>query len=202
MRLVIHLVFPAENNNTFHLDIQLKGVVEVDGAVASMLGTKLELKMQKAESCSWAKLDIPKVVSKEKKDKRRKKYCHFPLRCPLGVARRHGGGTPRRPGRTSEDSHWLEVSRMAGVEPPPLAGLLTSTGGPRHWQPPHCSLLDNTRQRQLKEGGRLPASILRRVWVVTPNHTTLWTVYSPHTHPSHTDKGRSPLTTQEEVTCR
>ena len=29
VRLVIHLVFPAENNNTFHLDIQLKGVVEV-----------------------------------------------------------------------------------------------------------------------------------------------------------------------------
>ena len=42
----------------------------MDGAVASMLGTKLELKMKKAESCSWAKLDIPKVVSKEEKEKK------------------------------------------------------------------------------------------------------------------------------------
>ena len=67
MRLYIHLVFPAENDNTFTLDLELKGVVDVEASKASMLGTKLEVKMKKAESVSWAKLDIPKVVKKEEK---------------------------------------------------------------------------------------------------------------------------------------
>jgi cysteine/histidine-rich domain-containing protein len=57
-----HLHFPAENIN-FDLDLELKGVVEVDACTCSMLGTKLEIKMKKAETGSWAKLDIPwKVV--------------------------------------------------------------------------------------------------------------------------------------------
>merc|ERR1719233_898127 len=43
------------------------GVVDVEASKASMLGTKLEVKMKKAESVSWAKLDIPKVVKKEEK---------------------------------------------------------------------------------------------------------------------------------------
>merc|ERR1719397_411121 len=60
VRLYIHLVFPAENDNTFTLDLELKGVVDVEASKASMLGTKLEVKMKKAESVSWAKLDIPK----------------------------------------------------------------------------------------------------------------------------------------------
>merc|ERR1712037_207946 len=47
VRLYIHLVFPAENDNTFTLD--------------------LEVKMKKAESISWAKLDIPRVVKKDEK---------------------------------------------------------------------------------------------------------------------------------------
>jgi cysteine/histidine-rich domain-containing protein len=68
VRLVIHLVFPAEGNNTFTLDLELKGVVEVEGVVAAMLGTKLEVKLKKAESGSWAKLDIPRPV--EKKEER------------------------------------------------------------------------------------------------------------------------------------
>jgi len=65
VRLVIHLVFPADNNNTFSLDLELKGVVEVEESKASMLGTKLEVKLKKAEAGSWAKLDIPKVVEKK-----------------------------------------------------------------------------------------------------------------------------------------
>merc|ERR1712080_671977 len=48
----------------FSLDLELKGAVEVQGSVASMLGTKLEVKLKKAEAGSWAKLDIPKVVQK------------------------------------------------------------------------------------------------------------------------------------------
>ena len=67
VRLYIHLVFPAENDNTFTLDLELKGVVDVEASKASMLGTKLEVKMKKAESVSWAKLDIPRVVKKEEK---------------------------------------------------------------------------------------------------------------------------------------
>ena len=67
MRLYIHLVFPAENDNTFTLDLELKGVVDVEASKASMLGTKLEVKMKKAESVSWAKLDIPRVVKKDEK---------------------------------------------------------------------------------------------------------------------------------------
>ena len=59
VRLVAHLHFPAENTD-FDLDLELKGVVEVDACTANMLGTKLEIKMKKAETGSWAKLDIPK----------------------------------------------------------------------------------------------------------------------------------------------
>jgi len=67
VRLVVNLKFPADNSS-FGLDLELKGVVAVEGGgcTASMFGTKLEVKMKKAESGSWAKLDIPrpKVVNK------------------------------------------------------------------------------------------------------------------------------------------
>jgi len=68
VRLVVHLHFPVENSN-FDLDLELKGVVEIDSCTANMLGTKCEIKLKKAETGSWAKLDIPKkVVKVEKKD--------------------------------------------------------------------------------------------------------------------------------------
>ena len=67
VRLVAHLNFPAENTN-FDLDLELKGVVEVDACTANMLGTKLEIKMKKAETGSWAKLDIHKKVEKVKEE--------------------------------------------------------------------------------------------------------------------------------------
>merc|ERR1712192_81861 len=67
VRLVAHLHFPADNSN-FDLDLELKGVVEVDACTANMLGTKLEIKMKKAETGSWAKLDIPKKVDKVKEE--------------------------------------------------------------------------------------------------------------------------------------
>jgi len=63
VRLVAHLHFPADNGD-FDLDLELKGVVEVGACTASMMGTKLEMKMKKAETGSWAKLDIPKKVVK------------------------------------------------------------------------------------------------------------------------------------------
>ena len=58
-----HLYFPADKGG-FDLDLELKGVVEVGSCTASMMGTKLEIKMKKAETGSWAKLDIPKKVVK------------------------------------------------------------------------------------------------------------------------------------------
>jgi len=63
VRLVAHLYFPADKGG-FDLDLELKGVVEVGACTASMMGTKLEIKMKKAETGSWAKLDIPKKVVK------------------------------------------------------------------------------------------------------------------------------------------
>merc|ERR1712111_114132 len=66
VRLVIHLHFPEENAN-FDLDLELKGIVEVNSCSANMMGTKLEIKMKKAEIGSWAKLDIPKKVVKVEK---------------------------------------------------------------------------------------------------------------------------------------
>jgi len=41
--------------------------VEVETCTAGMMGTKLEVKMKKAETGSWARLDIPKVVEKKEK---------------------------------------------------------------------------------------------------------------------------------------
>jgi len=64
VRLVAHLFFPIENG-IFDLDVELKGVVEVESTTSSMLGTKVEIKMKKAEPGSWAKLDIPKPVVKK-----------------------------------------------------------------------------------------------------------------------------------------
>ena len=63
VRLVAHLHFPADNTD-FDLDLELRGVVESGTATASMLGTKLEIKMKKAEPGSWANIDIPKKVIK------------------------------------------------------------------------------------------------------------------------------------------
>merc|ERR1711937_341262 len=52
----------------FDLDLELRGIIDVEGTTCSMLGTKTEIKMKKAESGSWSKLDIPRQVVEEKKD--------------------------------------------------------------------------------------------------------------------------------------
>ena len=61
-RLIVHLHFPEENAN-FHLDLELKGIVDTEACTANMMGTKLEVKMKKGEAGSWAKLDIPRPVA-------------------------------------------------------------------------------------------------------------------------------------------
>jgi len=58
IRLKVHLFFPEEPS-VFDLDVELWGVVDVAHSVASMLPTKLEVKLRKGEPGSWSKLDIP-----------------------------------------------------------------------------------------------------------------------------------------------
>jgi len=66
IRLKAHLYFPQEKG-AFDLDIELRGLVDVNASSCSMFGTKTEIKMKKAESCSWARLDVPKAPVQAKK---------------------------------------------------------------------------------------------------------------------------------------
>ncbi|KDR20463.1 Cysteine and histidine-rich domain-containing protein 1, partial [Zootermopsis nevadensis] len=52
VRLMVHLFFP-EDQSVFSLDLELRGVVDVALSAASMLPTKLEVKLRKAEPGSW-----------------------------------------------------------------------------------------------------------------------------------------------------
>lgn len=78
IRLFINLVFPQQDNATFTLDMELEGVsvlvcclkdnplftlqiVDVKASQASMYGTKVEIKLKKAQPGSWRKIEIPKV---------------------------------------------------------------------------------------------------------------------------------------------
>lgn len=63
VRLKVHIFFP-EQAGTFNLDLELAGMISVDETVASFLGTKVEVKMRKAEPGSWAKLNFPRQVVK------------------------------------------------------------------------------------------------------------------------------------------
>lgn len=65
IRLNAKLVFREEGDATFELDLELRGVVDIDKSSASMLGTKVEIKLKKAEPGAWAKLDFPKSEPKK-----------------------------------------------------------------------------------------------------------------------------------------
>lgn len=60
VRLVVKLVFPQQNGAEFNIDLELRGVVNVEKASASMYGTKVEITMPKAEGVHWSKLDFPR----------------------------------------------------------------------------------------------------------------------------------------------
>lgn len=66
VRLAISLYFPEEGGY-FNLDIELAGVVDVTRSTASMLGSKVEVQLRKAEPGSWSKLFLPKLVENAKK---------------------------------------------------------------------------------------------------------------------------------------
>lgn len=58
VRLKINLYFPEEDG-TYAQDIILRGIVTVDKSSLSMLGSKVEITLHKAEVGSWSKLELP-----------------------------------------------------------------------------------------------------------------------------------------------
>lgn len=81
IRLYANLVFPEQDNATFTLDFELRGVgihwrvnkrsishdcflqiVDVEASQLSMYGTKVEIKLKKAEPGAWSKLEIPRAL--------------------------------------------------------------------------------------------------------------------------------------------
>ncbi|CAG4985998.1 unnamed protein product [Colias eurytheme] len=67
IRLNVKLFFREEGNAAFELDLELRGVIDVDKSSASMLGTKVEIKLKKAEPGAWSKLDFPRNTPKLEK---------------------------------------------------------------------------------------------------------------------------------------
>ncbi|CAH2108378.1 unnamed protein product [Euphydryas editha] len=65
IRLNTKLVFHEEGNAVFELDLELRGVIDVSKSSASMLGTKVEIKLKKGEPGAWSKLDFPRCESKK-----------------------------------------------------------------------------------------------------------------------------------------
>ncbi|CAL4061380.1 unnamed protein product, partial [Meganyctiphanes norvegica] len=58
IRLNAHVVY-AEGY--FDLDVELKGVITVNESSVTLMGTKVEIKLRKAEALSWDRLNVPKV---------------------------------------------------------------------------------------------------------------------------------------------
>ncbi|KAM8707088.1 hypothetical protein ACLKA7_011227 [Drosophila subpalustris] len=62
IRLHVLLVFPEQENATFNLDLELRGIINVEKSSAQMYGTKVEITMPKLEPGSWPKLNFPREV--------------------------------------------------------------------------------------------------------------------------------------------
>lgn len=58
VRLHCVLVFPDQENAKFEIDLELRGIIDVEKTTAQMYGTKVEITMPKAEPGSWQKLDF------------------------------------------------------------------------------------------------------------------------------------------------
>jgi len=67
IRLKVHVYFP-EQAGAFDLDLELAGIIDVKQTTATMAGTKVEVKMKKAEPGSWSKLFFPREVKQEVKE--------------------------------------------------------------------------------------------------------------------------------------
>ncbi|XP_026315449.1 cysteine and histidine-rich domain-containing protein [Hyposmocoma kahamanoa] len=69
IRLNIKLVFREEGDAVFELDLELRGVITVQSSSASMMPSKVEIKLKKAEPGAWAKLDFPRAEPKNEEPK-------------------------------------------------------------------------------------------------------------------------------------
>ncbi|XP_018334022.1 cysteine and histidine-rich domain-containing protein [Agrilus planipennis] len=70
IRLQASLVFPSQNSASFNIDLELRGVIKVDESTVSMYGTKVEIKLKKAEPGLWSKLDFAKKELPESVDEK------------------------------------------------------------------------------------------------------------------------------------
>ncbi|CAG9119377.1 unnamed protein product [Plutella xylostella] len=61
IRLNTKLVFREEGNSVFEIDLELRGVVDIEQSSASMTPSKVEIKLKKAEPGAWSKLDFPRT---------------------------------------------------------------------------------------------------------------------------------------------
>ncbi|EDW58594.1 cysteine and histidine-rich domain-containing protein morgana [Drosophila virilis] len=69
IRLHVMLVFPEQENAKFELDLELRGIINVQTASVQMFGTKVEITLPKLEPGSWPKLNFPRdVLPAVKKD--------------------------------------------------------------------------------------------------------------------------------------
>lgn len=59
VRLKIKIYFP-ERGGCFNLRLDLGGVISVSESSASMMGTKIELHLHKADAGSWGSLSVPR----------------------------------------------------------------------------------------------------------------------------------------------
>ncbi|XP_068155635.1 cysteine and histidine-rich domain-containing protein morgana [Drosophila tropicalis] len=60
IRLHVILVFPEQENAKFNLDLELRGIINVDKASVYMYGTKIEITLPKKEPGTWTKLNFPR----------------------------------------------------------------------------------------------------------------------------------------------
>ncbi|XP_023167500.1 cysteine and histidine-rich domain-containing protein [Drosophila hydei] len=69
IRLHVMLVFPEQENAKFDLDLELRGIINVQKASVQMFGTKVEITLPKLEPGSWSNLNFPRdVLPAAKKD--------------------------------------------------------------------------------------------------------------------------------------
>ncbi|XP_058057728.1 cysteine and histidine-rich domain-containing protein morgana [Anopheles bellator] len=60
VRLAVSLLFPQQDGNEYKVDMELRGIVDVNQCKVQMFGTKVEITLVKAEPGTWAKLDFPR----------------------------------------------------------------------------------------------------------------------------------------------
>ncbi|XP_043267807.1 cysteine and histidine-rich domain-containing protein isoform X2 [Venturia canescens] len=71
IRLSVDLFF-IEENSRYNMDIELRGIVDVEQSSVSMLPTKVEIKLKKAEPGSWSQLSFPQPSSESVKTQEEK----------------------------------------------------------------------------------------------------------------------------------